>query len=41
MADRKHVRSIEGQKRPADIFQPHLLSVELFEDMDEYSFTIV
>jgi hypothetical protein len=31
----KHIESIEGQPRPSDIFKPHLLSVELFSDMDE------
>lgn len=33
--ERKHVESIEGHSRPSDIFQPHLMGVELFEDMDE------
>jgi hypothetical protein len=33
--ERKHVKSIEGYLRPSDIFQPHLMGVELFEDMDE------
>lgn len=31
----KHLKSIEGSPRPADVFQPHLPSVELFSDMDE------
>src|SRR5687767_5178233 len=31
----KHIKSIEGDPRPNDIFQPHRLSVELFDDMDE------
>jgi hypothetical protein len=35
MSPRKHVRSIEGDATPSDIFQPHLMGVELFEDMDE------
>jgi hypothetical protein len=35
MSPRKHVRSIEGDPTPSDIFQPHLLGVDLFEDMDE------
>jgi hypothetical protein len=34
MPDRKHIQSIEGGPKPADIFQPHLVGVELFEDMD-------
>ena len=34
-SDRRHVKSFEGDRRPSDIFEPHLLSVELFEDMDE------
>lgn len=33
--ERKHVKSIEGHPRPSDIFKPHLMGVELFEDMDE------
>ena len=33
--ERKHVKSIEGHRRPSDIFEPHLMGVELFEDMDE------
>ena len=33
--ERKHVESIEGHLRPSDIFKPHLMGVELFEDMDE------
>jgi len=35
MSPRKHVQSIEGDPAPSDIFQPHLMGVELFEDMDE------
>jgi hypothetical protein len=31
----KHVKSIKGNPRPSDIFEPHLMDVELFEDMDE------
>jgi hypothetical protein len=31
----KHVKSIGGHSRPSDIFEPHLMGVELFEDMDE------
>jgi hypothetical protein len=34
--EHKHIKSIPGQDRPADIFQPHLLSVELFADMDAF-----
>lgn len=34
MSDHKHVKSIDGQPKPADIFQPYLQGVELFEDMD-------
>lgn len=34
MSDRKHVESIDGGPKPADIFQPYLQGVELFEDMD-------
>jgi len=33
--ERKHVKSIEGDLRPSDIFKPHSMGVELFEDMDE------
>jgi hypothetical protein len=33
--ERKHLESIEGHPRPSDIFKPHLMGVELFEDMDE------
>jgi len=33
--ERKHVKSIAGDSRPSDIFKPHLMGVELFEDMDE------
>lgn len=32
----KHLRSIPGDPAPSDIFKPHRLSVELFEDMDEF-----
>jgi hypothetical protein len=32
----KHLRSIPGDPRPSDIFKPHRLNVELFEDMDEF-----
>ena len=32
----KHVESIEGDPPPEDVFQPHRMGVELFEDMDEY-----
>ena len=33
----KHLRSIPGDpKPPSDIFRPHRLNVELFEDMDEF-----
>jgi hypothetical protein len=35
MSNRKHLQSIEGDPTPADIFQPHLMGVEVFEDMDE------
>ena len=35
MSDRKHIQSIEGDATPSDIFQPHLMGVELFDDMDE------
>ena len=35
MSNRKHIQSIEGDATPSDIFQPHLMGVELFEDMDE------
>lgn len=31
----KHVKTFEGSPRPDDVFQPHLLSVELLSDMDE------
>jgi len=34
MSEHKHVKSIDGQPKPADIFQPYLQGVELFEDMD-------
>ena len=34
MPDRKHIQSIEGGPKPSDLFQPHLMGVELFEDMD-------
>ncbi|HET6973367.1 MAG TPA: hypothetical protein VFH96_05045 [Pyrinomonadaceae bacterium] len=34
MPDHKHLESIEGSAKPADIFQPYLQGVELFEDMD-------
>lgn len=30
-----HVKTFEGSPRPADVFEPHLLSVELLSDMDE------
>lgn len=30
----KHIRSIEGSPRPADIFEPHMPGVELLSDMD-------
>jgi hypothetical protein len=33
--ERRHVKSIKGEPRPADIFKPHRMGVELFEDMDE------
>ncbi|HJQ32811.1 MAG TPA: hypothetical protein VJ866_11555 [Pyrinomonadaceae bacterium] len=33
--EQKHVRSIEGSPRPADIFEPHMPGVELLSDMDE------
>lgn len=33
MPDRKHIESIEGGPKPADIFQPHLQGVDLFEEM--------
>ena len=33
--ERKHLKTIEGSPRPADIFKPHGMGVELFEDMDE------
>ncbi len=37
MADKpKHLRSIPGDPTPDDIFKPHRLSVDLFEDMDEF-----
>jgi hypothetical protein len=32
--EQKHVRSIEGSPRPADIFEPHMPGVELLSDMD-------
>jgi hypothetical protein len=35
MSPRKHIQSIEGDATPSDVFQPHLMGVELFEDMDE------
>jgi len=35
MSARKHIQSIEGDATPSDIFQPHLMGVELFDDMDE------
>lgn len=31
----KHIKTFEGSPRPVDIFEPHLLSVELFSDMDQ------
>ena len=31
----KHVKSINGDPPPSDIFKPHRLGVELFSDMDE------
>jgi len=34
MPERKHIESIDGGPKPADIFQPFLQGVELFEDMD-------
>ena len=34
MSERTHVKSLDGQPKPADIFQPYLQGVELFEDMD-------
>lgn len=34
MPDHKHKESIEGGAKPADIFQPYLQGVELFEDID-------
>lgn len=34
MPDHKHKESIEGGPKPADIFQPHLQGVDVFEDMD-------
>jgi hypothetical protein len=34
-SERKHVKTIAGGPRPSDIFEPHLMDVELFEDMDE------
>lgn len=34
--DIRHVRSIDGSDRPADVFQPHMPGVELFSDMDAY-----
>lgn len=34
MSEHKHIQTIEGHAPPADIFQPHLMGVELFEDMD-------
>lgn len=33
--ERKHLKSIEGDPRPSDIFKPHMMGVELFEDMEE------
>jgi hypothetical protein len=30
-----HVKTFKGSPRPADVFEPHLVSVELFSDMDE------
>ena len=32
----KHLKSIPGDPAPSDIFKPHRLSVELFEDMDKF-----
>ena len=34
MAEHKHKQTIEGHAPPADIFQSHLMGVELFQDMD-------
>jgi hypothetical protein len=33
--ERKHIKSIKGKPPPSDIFKPHSMGVELFEDMDE------
>ena len=35
MPERKHKESVAGGPTPADIFEPHLMGVEVFEDMDE------
>jgi hypothetical protein len=34
--DIKHIKTIEGSERPADIFQPHMPGVELLSDMDAF-----